>query len=159
MINLIPCYSVMPEVIIKSKFLMTSMAILSEQGLINSCRILVLKDHSLHEAWHKLVCRQLWLDLIYSLQQESHCNHHLHFKVQSLQGFLPWILLISTQVESAAVLWLVATLLQFHCIWKVSRAYLLCGIMSLLRHAEIIDPNQATIHYIYWLIRTLRCNK
>lgn len=55
-IKMILCYSVMPEDLIKSKFLVTSMAILSEQGLINNCRILVLEAHDLHEAGHKLAC-------------------------------------------------------------------------------------------------------
>ena len=43
------CYSVMLEDLIKPKLLVASMAILSEQGLINNCRILVLESHELHE--------------------------------------------------------------------------------------------------------------
>lgn len=113
-IKVILCYSVMHEDLIKSKFLVTSMAILSEQGQINNCRILVLEAHDLHKAWHKLACCQIWLDLIYSLQKESPViSCILRF---SIYRFLLCILLIFMQVESTVVLWLATSILWLYCI-------------------------------------------
>lgn len=113
-IKVILCYSVMPEDLIKSKFLVTSMAILSEQGMINNCRILVLQAHHLHETWHKLAYCQLWLDFIYSLQKEFPVvTCILRF---SIYRALLCILLIFMQVESTVFLWLVTSILWLHCI-------------------------------------------
>lgn len=47
-ITLVLCYSVMPEDLLKSKFLLTSMAILSRQGLINNCRTSVLETPDMY---------------------------------------------------------------------------------------------------------------